>query len=68
MSKNIHLGGCLLSSSDISDLPMAPIKGFFSLAYSITEESNNMGAKIITNDILVDARINLLGEKYQKRN
>ena len=47
---------------------MAPIKGFFSLAYSITEESNNMGAKIINNDILVDARINLLGEKYQKRN
>ena len=42
---------------------MAPIKGFFSLAYSIAKESKNMGAKKINNDILVDAGLNLPSKK-----
>ena len=45
---------------------MAPIKGFFSLAYSIAKESKNMGAKKINNDILVDAGLNLPSKKIKK--
>ena len=46
---------------------MAPIKGFFSLPNSIAKEPNNMGAKNINNDLLVDAGPNLLGKKIAKR-
>ena len=58
LSKIVQLGRFLFSSSGMSDLPMAPVKGFFSLANSIAKESVNMGAKIINNDILLDTGLN----------
>ena len=51
-SKMLQLGEFLFSSSGISDLPMAPIKGFFSLANSAIKESKYMGAKKINNAVL----------------
>ena len=65
-SKPVQSGEFIFSSSSIIDLPMAPIKGFFSLANSIAKESENMGAIKINNDILVDAQLNLLGKKFKK--
>ena len=56
LSKIVQLGRFLFSSSGMS--PMAPVKGFFSLANSIAKESVNMGAKIINNDILLDTGLN----------
>ena len=53
LSEIVQLGGFIFSSSGISDLPMVPIKGFFSLENSIAKESKSMGAKKINNDILV---------------
>ena len=66
MSKIVQSGRFIYSSSDTSDLPMAPIKGFFTLSDSIAKESKNMGAKKINNDILVDIGLNLLGKKTKK--
>ena len=40
---------------------MEPVKGAFSLENSIANESKNIDAKKINNDILVDAGLNLNG-------
>ena len=50
----------------MSDLPMAPIKGYSSLANSVTKETKNMGAKTINSDIIGDTGLNSLGKKFKK--
>ena len=47
------------------DIPRALIKECFSLANSIEKESNNMDAKKVNNDILVDTGLNVLGKKIE---
>ena len=49
----------------MSDIPRTLIKECFSLANSIEKESNNMDAKKVNNDILVDTGLNVLGKKIE---
>ena len=65
MSKTLHIRGFLVSSFGMSNIPRALIKECFSLANSIEKESNNMDAKKVNNDILVDTGLNVLGKKIE---
>ena len=65
MSKTLHIRGFLVSSFGMSDIPRTLIKECFSLANSIEKESNNMDAKKVNNDILVDTGLNVLAKKIE---
>ena len=65
MSKTLHTRRFLVPSFGMSDIPRALVKGCFSLANSIAKESNNMDAKKVNNDILVDRGLNVLDKKIE---
>ena len=65
LSKILKLWRFLFSSSGISDLPMASIKGWFSLGNSIAKEWKNIGTEK-NNNILQNGGLNLLGENIKK--
>ena len=66
LSKVVKSGEFMFSSSGMSDLPMPPIKGFFSLVSSITKETKNISAKTINNGIIVDVGLNSPVQKIKK--
>ena len=66
MSETAQWEGFIFSSSGICNLPMAPVKGFFSIANSTAKKSKAMAAKEINNDIILDIGPNFLGKKIEK--